>query len=88
MTDLSADSDQKVTEEQRKKYSDLVDFFGNQSKAAIAIKVKQPSVWAWVHGKKHMSIENALEAQKATAGEFQAVDLCPILRKVSAMALQ
>lgn len=60
-------------------YKKLVLYFGNQAKTAKALECKQPSVWAWVHGKTKMSATIALKAEKLTNGEIKATDLCPKL---------
>lgn len=60
-------------------YQELVSRFGGQVKTADALGCKQPSVWAWLDGKTHMSAPLALKAERLTNGEFKAVDLCPAL---------
>ena len=63
-------------------YQQLVKHFGNQVKTAKALGVKQPSVSGWVRGRKKMSELVAMQAQKATKGEFRATDLCPSLKEI------
>lgn len=60
-------------------YQDLINYFGTQQSAAVALDCKQPSVWKWVNGKSFMSIGTAIKAEYATNGKFKAVDLCPAL---------
>ncbi|ENC2316403.1 TPA: helix-turn-helix domain-containing protein, partial [Escherichia coli] len=43
-----------------------IDSVGSQQKLADACGVKQPSVWAWLHGKKRVSAENAKRIEMAT----------------------
>lgn len=63
-------------------YSRLVARFGGQQKTAKALGCTQPSVSAWVQGKANMSAALALKAERLTAGEFKAVDLCPALAEL------
>ena len=62
------------------KFQMLVAYFGGQENTAKALAVKQPAVSGWVRGTKKMSELAALRAEKATNGEFKAVDLCPSLK--------
>lgn len=57
----------------------LVSLFGNQTKTAEALRVKQPTVNGWLSGKHGMSAVVAIRAEKLTEGEFQAATLCPDL---------
>lgn len=66
-------------------YQKLVDYFGNQTKTADKLKVKQPSVSAWVVGKAQMSAVSAKRAEKLTNGKFRAIDLCPRLAEIEMM---
>lgn len=52
---------------------------GSQQKLAEACDVKQPSVWAWLHGKKKVSAENAKRIEKATNGTIPAYQIRPDL---------
>lgn len=52
---------------------------GSQQKLALACEVKQPSVWAWLHGKKNVSAENAMRIEKATNGAIPAYQIRPDL---------
>ncbi|ERM13419.1 helix-turn-helix domain-containing protein [Pantoea ananatis] len=52
---------------------------GSQKKLAEACEVKQPSVWAWLHGKKKVSAENAKRIEKATGGLIPAYKIRPDL---------
>lgn len=56
-----------------------IDFVGSQQKLAEACDVKQPSVWAWLHGKKKVSAENAKRIEKATNGTIPAYQIRPDL---------
>lgn len=62
-------------------YKRLVKHFGGQVKTALAVEVSQPSVSGWVSGKKKMSWKTAKRAEKATAGTFKAIHLCPDLEE-------
>ena len=66
-------------------YQKLVDYFGTQAKTANKLKVKQPSVSAWVIGKTQMSAVTAKRAEKLTNGKFRAIDLCPRLAEIEMM---
>ncbi|ELS7774915.1 helix-turn-helix domain-containing protein [Escherichia coli] len=52
---------------------------GSQQKLAAACGVKQPSVWAWLHGKKRVSAENAKRIEMATNGGVPAYLIRPDL---------
>lgn len=52
---------------------------GSQQKLADACGVKQPTVWAWLHGKKKASANNAVRIEKATNGEVRAYQIRPDL---------
>ena len=56
-----------------------IDIVGSQQKLAEACLLKQPSVWAWLHGKKKVSAENAKRIEKATNGEIPAYQVRPDL---------
>lgn len=60
-------------------YQELVNHFGGQVKTAEALGCKQPSVWAWLDGKTHMSAPLALKAERITNGKFASSALCPAL---------
>ncbi|MHC3149433.1 YdaS family helix-turn-helix protein [Acinetobacter nosocomialis] len=62
-------------------YLQLVSFFGNQTKTAQALSIKQPSVNAWLTGKSKMSEKIALRAEYVTNGRFKAYQLCPTLKE-------
>lgn len=53
---------------------------GGQVQAAKILKVTQPAVSGWVTGANGMSAVVALRAERATDGEFKAIDLCPALK--------
>lgn len=56
-----------------------IDILGSQQKLADACEVKQPSVWAWLHGKKKVSPENAKRIEVATGGGVPAHQVRPDL---------
>ncbi|MEK2333644.1 helix-turn-helix domain-containing protein [Salmonella enterica] len=56
-----------------------IDSVGSQQKLADACGVKQPSVWAWLHGKKRVSAENAKRIEMATNGSVPAYLIRPDL---------
>ena len=56
-----------------------IEFVGSQQKLADACGVKQPSVWAWLHGKKKVSAENAKRIELATSGHVHAYQIRPDL---------
>lgn len=58
-------------------YTQLVARFGGQQKTAEALGCTQPSVWAWLQGKAHMSAVLALKAERLTNGDISASKLCP-----------
>lgn len=61
-------------------FNQLVTHFGSQEATASALNVSQPTVSGWVNGTKRMSEIVAVKAEKATKGEFKAVELCPSLK--------
>lgn len=56
-----------------------IECVGSQQKLAEACGVKQPSVWAWLHGKKKVSAENAKRIEMATNGNVPAYQIRPDL---------
>ncbi|GAB6406052.1 Cro/CI family transcriptional regulator [Pseudomonas sp. MHK4] len=54
----------------------LVDFFGGQTKTALALSVSQAAVSYWVSGTHLMSAEKAFKAEELTGGQITARDLC------------
>jgi len=66
-------------------YNRLVAHFGGQQKTAVALGCTQPSVWAWLQGKVHMSAVLALKAEKLTDGKILASELCPALASLEAV---
>ncbi|MBJ9257265.1 helix-turn-helix domain-containing protein [Citrobacter amalonaticus] len=56
-----------------------IEIVGSQQKLADACGVKQPSVWAWLHGKKKVSAENAKRIELATNGNVPAHQVRPDL---------
>lgn len=66
-------------------YKRLVAHFGGQQKTAEALGCTQPSVWAWLQGKAHMSAVLALKAEKLTEGALSSSELCPALASLEAV---
>lgn len=62
-------------------YQKLVKHFGGQVLAAKALKVSQANISGYVSGRWNMSEVVAMRAEKATNGEFKAIDLCPSLKE-------
>ncbi|MFS9419515.1 transcriptional regulator [Citrobacter sp. C411] len=62
-----------------KAINEAIEFVGSQQKLADACGVKQPSVWAWLHGKKKVSAENAKRIELATDGNVPAYQIRPDL---------
>ena len=54
----------------------LVDFFGGQTKTALALGVSQAAVSYWVSGIHLMSAVKAFKAEELTGGEITARELC------------
>lgn len=54
----------------------LVDYFGGQTKTALALGVSQAAVSYWVSGIYLMSAEKAFKAEELTGGEITARELC------------
>lgn len=54
----------------------LVDFFGGQTKTALALGVSQAAVSYWVAGIHLMSAEKAFRAEELTKGAITAKALC------------
>ncbi|MBN3207184.1 helix-turn-helix domain-containing protein [Pectobacterium brasiliense] len=57
--------------------SEAIELIGSQQKLATACGVKQPTVWAWLHGKKKVSAENAKRIEIATNGAIPSVPSSP-----------
>ncbi|EMJ9776424.1 transcriptional regulator [Morganella morganii] len=55
---------------------------GNQRKLADACNVKQPTVWAWLHGRKKPSATSAKRIELATNGAILASQLRPDLHEI------
>ncbi|PHM68844.1 transcriptional regulator [Xenorhabdus kozodoii] len=55
---------------------------GSQQKLAEICNVKQPSVWAWLHGKKKPSATSAVRIERATNGVILAHKLRPDLSEL------
>ena len=68
-----------------KNYKNLVKHFGSQQKTADALGCSQPAVIKWLKGAALMSSAVANRAQKATNGEFKAIDLSPDIRDYQLM---
>ncbi|VVQ17214.1 hypothetical protein PS914_05978 [Pseudomonas fluorescens] len=65
----------------------LVDFFGGQTKTALALGVSQAAVSYWASGIHLMSAEKAFKAEELTGGQITARELCsrhPTARKSAA----
>mgnify|MGYP003605605182 CR=1 FL=1 len=54
----------------------LVDFFGGQTKTALALNVSQAAVSYWVAGIHPMRAEKAFKAEELTGGKVTARELC------------
>lgn len=65
-----------------KAINEAIEFVGSQKKLAEACGVKQPSVWAWLHGKKKVSAENAKRIEVATNGNVPAYQIRPDLSEL------
>lgn len=63
-------------------YQNLVEHFGGQVAAAKALNVSQSNISGCTSGRWSMSAKVAIKAEKATNGEFKAVDLCPALKEL------
>ena len=61
----------------------LIKHFGTQADVAFAVGVDQTTVSGWLRGKHAISLESAVRIQIATGGAFQAVELCPVISKLS-----
>ncbi|MCE0756528.1 MULTISPECIES: Cro/CI family transcriptional regulator [Pseudomonas] len=57
----------------------LINHFGTQQKAAVALGVDQTTISGWLRGKHSISPANALRIQIATSGAIQAADVCSVL---------
>lgn len=54
----------------------LVDYFGGQTKTALALDVSQAAVSYWVAGIHPMGAEKAFKAEELTGGKVTARELC------------
>jgi DNA-binding transcriptional regulator YdaS (Cro superfamily) len=54
----------------------LVDYFGGQTKTALALGVSQAAVSYWVSGIHFMGAAKAFKAEELTAGAVTARELC------------
>lgn len=54
----------------------LVEFFGGQTKTALALGVSQAAVSYWVSGIHFMGAEKAFKAEELTSGVVTARELC------------
>lgn len=54
-----------------------VDYFGNESRLARAIGVKQPTVWAWNKKGTPPPIIRCVQIEKLTGGAVNRKDLRP-----------
>ncbi|MGJ0580647.1 transcriptional regulator [Xenorhabdus bovienii] len=55
---------------------------GSQQALANICNVKQPAVWAWLHGHKKPSATNAIRIERATNGLVPAHQLRPDLSEL------
>ena len=61
-------------------HKDLAKYFGNQTKTAQALGVKQASVSKWCTDRNKMKFEYALKAEQLTGGKFNKYDLIGMVR--------
>lgn len=61
-------------------HRDLVKHFGNQTKTAQALGVKQAAVSHWCNDRNKMEFEYALKAEQLTGGKFNKYDLIGMVR--------
>lgn len=54
----------------------LVEFFGGQTKTALALGVSQAAVSYWVSGIHFMGADKAFKAEELTGGAVTARELC------------
>ncbi|UXV17547.1 helix-turn-helix domain-containing protein [Pseudomonas fluorescens] len=54
----------------------LLDFFGGQTKTALALEVSQAAVSYWVSGIHPTGAEKAFKAEELTGGKITARELC------------
>ncbi|MNM21028.1 hypothetical protein D3C81_313830 [compost metagenome] len=54
----------------------LVEYFGGQTKTALALGVSQAAVSYWVSGIHFMGAEKAFKAEELTGGSITARELC------------
>ncbi|WP_370905980.1 helix-turn-helix domain-containing protein [Citrobacter koseri] len=59
-----------------------IEIVGSQQKLADACEVSQPTVWAWLHGRKKASAQNAVRIEKATSGKIRAYQIRPDLTEL------
>ncbi|VVO23844.1 transcriptional regulator [Pseudomonas fluorescens] len=64
----------------------LVDFFGGQTKTALALEVSQAAVSYWVSGIHPMGAEKAFKAEELTGGKITARELCTRQRDIQSVA--
>ena len=67
-------------------YQEVVDYFGDQTKTAALLSVKQPTASGWVNGKHKMSAGVALRVERLSGGKFLASQLCDDLIDMQARA--
>lgn len=66
-------------------YSELIKHLGGQVKAAYELGVNQSTVSNYKTGRHTMSALVAMRAEKITGGKFKAVDLCPAIKRCTAV---
>lgn len=64
----------------------LVDFFGGQTKTALALDVSQAAVSYWVSGIHSMGAEKAFKAEELTSGKVTARELCMRQKEIQPVA--
>lgn len=64
----------------------LVDFFGGQTKTALALGCTQAAVSYWVSGIHSMSAQKAFKAEELTGGAITAKELCAARRPAASAA--
>lgn len=64
----------------------LVDFFGGQTKTALALDVSQAAVSYWVSGIHPMGAEKAFKAEELTGGKVTARELCTRQKRAQSAA--
>lgn len=66
------------------KISELINYFGSQSKTGEALGVSQATVSYWLSGSQKVSPVKALLAETLTHGAIKASSLCDLIAQVEA----